>query len=500
MSARYVAVWFCYPQTDWYTRRNAERANRPVVIQCVERNRRIIREVNYKGETAGLQKGMTITDARALVPELEIIEEENGLLEKIIQALGFACIRFTPVVAMDKPDGLSFDASGCAHLWGGEQPYLQAIEKCLQRWGYAARAAMADTIGAAWAAARYADQKWIAPGEQLKAMESLPPQALRLEETVIAKLLQLGLQPIGRFMGMPRRALRRRFGPTLLERLDQALGFAIGHLEPLVPPVPYAERLPCLDPIVSAAGIEMAIEQLLEKLCQRLGKEGKGVREAVLKCFRVDGHVQQIQINTTRPSVQPVHLQKLLALKINTLQPDLGFELFILEATRVDDAEPEQQRIWDGGSSDKTVLAELLDRIEGKLGKGLIQRYQPAAHYWPERAYMRIEPFAENKNNEWPVPLQRPRPVCLFPRPVSIEVTAPVPDYPPMLFRYKGKLHKVKRADGPERIGQEWWLQSGDHRDYYTVEDEEGVRFWIFRDGHYDVKRQRHWYLHGIFA
>ncbi len=500
MVARYVAIWLCYPQTDWYMRRDPGRAKRPVVIQRTEQNRRIIGEVNYKGEQSGLQKGMTITDARALIPELEIIEEENGLLEKLIRALGLACIRFTPVVAMDNPDGLLMDASGCAHLWGGELAYLEAIEKCLRKWGYAARAAMADTIGAAWALARYGENKCIAPGAQTKAMQQLPPQALRLEETVITKLLQLGLQPIGRFMAIPRRVLRRRFGPSLLERLDQALGFTMEYLEPLEPPVPYAERLPCLEPIVNEKGIGIAIEQLLEKICERLTKEGKGVREAVLRCFRVDGHIQQIQINTTRPSVQPKHLQKLFELKINTLQPDLGFELFILEATRVDDADAEQQRIWDGGSSDKTVLAELLDRIEGKLGKGLIHRYQPAEHYWPERSYMRIEVFTEPKNAEWPVPLQRPRPICLFPQPVSIEVTAPVPDYPPMLFRYKGKLHKIKKADGPERIEEEWWLQSGEHRDYYTVEDEEGLRFWIFRDGHYDAQRKRHWYLHGIFA
>ena len=82
--------------------------------------------------------------------------------------------------------------------------------------------------------------------------------------------------------------------------------------------------------------------------------------------------------------------------------------------------------------------------------------------------------------------------------PEYIEVTAPVPDYPPMLFRYKGKLHKIIKADGPERIEQEWWLQDGQHRDYYAVEDEEGYRYWLFRLGHYDENYQ--WFIHGFFA
>jgi len=91
------------------------------------------------------------------------------------------------------------------------------------------------------------------------------------------------------------------------------------------------------------------------------------------------------------------------------------------------------------------------------------------------------------------------RPLQLLQSPEPIEVTAPIPDYPPMLFRYKGKIHKILRADGPERIEQEWWLQQGQHRDYYRVEDEEGHRYWLFRLGHYHDKSFK-WFLHGYFA
>ena len=87
-----------------------------------------------------------------------------------------------------------------------------------------------------------------------------------------------------------------------------------------------------------------------------------------------------------------------------------------------------------------------------------------------------------------------------YQKPEPIEVTAPIPDYPPMLFRYKGKLHKIIKADGPERIEQEWWLQEGQHRDYYCVEDEEGCRYWLFRSGHYDAEKTYQWFIHGFFA
>jgi protein ImuB len=91
------------------------------------------------------------------------------------------------------------------------------------------------------------------------------------------------------------------------------------------------------------------------------------------------------------------------------------------------------------------------------------------------------------------------RPLSLLPRPEKIEVSVPVPDYPPLLFRYRDRRYRIVKADGPERIEQEWWLEEGLHRDYYAVEDENGARYWLFRSGHFD-EEQSAWYLHGFFA
>jgi protein ImuB len=120
----------------------------------------------------------------------------------------------------------------------------------------------------------------------------------------------------------------------------------------------------------------------------------------------------------------------------------------------------------------------------------------PDEHYWPERSIKQASSLQETTSTEWKV--DRPRPMHLLATPQSIQVAAPVPDYPPMNFRYKNKLHKILKADGPERIEQEWWIQDGQHRDYYVVEDEEGCRYWLFRSGHYDEDYE--WFIHGFFA
>jgi protein ImuB len=94
------------------------------------------------------------------------------------------------------------------------------------------------------------------------------------------------------------------------------------------------------------------------------------------------------------------------------------------------------------------------------------------------------------------------RPIRLFERPQPIDVTAALPDAPPMLFRWRKVLHRIARADGPERISSEWWrgADDGQVRDYYRVENTQGLRFWVFREGLYGGNRLPQWYLHGVFA
>jgi protein ImuB len=175
----------------------------------------------------------------------------------------------------------------------------------------------------------------------------------------------------------------------------------------------------------------------------------------------------------------------------------LGIELFTLDAPKIEDYLPNQENMWTTSSGlDDIRLAELLDRIAGRVGESAIHRYLPAEHYWPERSYKIANSLQEPLETSWRS--DKPRPIQLLPTPEKIEVTAPIPDYPPMLFRLKGKIHKILKADGPERIEQEWWIQQGQHRDYYRVEDEEGKRYWIFRLGHYHDKIYQ-WFLHGYF-
>jgi protein ImuB len=141
-------------------------------------------------------------------------------------------------------------------------------------------------------------------------------------------------------------------------------------------------------------------------------------------------------------------------------------------------------------------LASLVDRLTARLGEGAVRRPLLRESHWPERAVELVPPFAPGRNAK----PARSRPVRLLPRPEPVETVAPVPDDPPVLFRWRRVMHRVRRADGPERIAGEWWRHSNELRDYYRIEDESGRRFWLYRSGLYRPDEPARWFLHGVFA
>ncbi|MEZ5017281.1 MAG: DNA polymerase Y family protein [Flavipsychrobacter sp.] len=498
MAKRFVSIWFRYLTTDWLTRRKPELKNIPFVFAAPERGRMVVKAVNPIASANGISPGMVVADGRAILPSLQVFDDQHGKDVTLLTAIAEWCIRYTPIAAIDPPDGLILDVSGCTHLWGSELQYLKDLLGRLSAFGYSVRPGMADTIGCAWAIARFGlSNPVIESGKQVEALNLLPPAALRLETSTNERLNKLGLIEIGKFMTMPRSALRRRFGQSLLSRLDQALGQEIEVLVPVKPIEPYQERLPSLEPVRTAQAIEYALQELLDKICQRLTAEEKGIRKAVFKCYRIDNNIQSIDIGTAKASRNAMHLFRLFEIKIGQIMPALGIELFVLEATVVEHLSSNQEAIWNFSYNRQKELAELLDRIAVKVGMHTIHRYLPDEHHWPERSFKEAKSLEEEATTTWQDDL--PRPVHLLRDPELIEVTVAMPDYPPMLFKHKGNLYRVKKADGPERIEQEWWIEQGLYRDYYCVEDDKGARYWLFRLGHY-LNHEPKWFIHGFFA
>jgi protein ImuB len=184
-------------------------------------------------------------------------------------------------------------------------------------------------------------------------------------------------------------------------------------------------------------------------------------------------------------------------MKIDRIEPGFGIEAMRLVAGRVEPLAPEQL----SGGRPPPDLAELVDRLAGRLGARRLYRRSAVESDVPERSVARVGPLAPARG--WP---QWPRPVRLLSPPERVEnVVALLPDQPPRRFTWRGRPYRVARADGPERIHGEWWKRLGEAdavRDYFQVEDEEGARFWLYRRGDGEDPRtgDLSWYLHGVFG
>ncbi|WP_244439352.1 Y-family DNA polymerase [Azospirillum baldaniorum] len=333
-------------------------------------------------------------------------------------------------------------------------------------------------------------------------LSPLPVAALRLPAATVDGLAAVGLRRIGDLHALPRATLAARFGPELLRRLDQAYGRLDEPLSPRLPVPPHSVRLALPEPITTAEAIAEALRRLLTALCAGLENTGEGARRLRLELHRVDRRLedtpQTLVIGTGHPVRRPDALMRLFAQKLDRVEPGPGLELMVLSATEAGPLAAAQAAL-DGGADGQPELGELMDRLGNRLGERAVLRLVPRQSWLPERSVAPASAFSEASGGAlWPT--DRPRPVRLLAPPEPIEAMALVPDDPPAMFLWRGVQHRIRRADGPERIEAEWWRRDGEPRDYYRVEDEAGHRFWVYRQGLYRPGVAALWFLHGFFG
>jgi len=542
---RIVSLWLPTLATDRIARRTGTKppdpaSEAPRVTVAGERGRLIVAGVNAAARALGIVPVMPLADARALVPGIDVHEADPAGDAKTLDGLAAWCARYTPWVAVEAgtppgSGGLWLDVSGCAHLFGGEVALLDDLVGRLRKLGFGARAALTDTGGAAWAWARFGDDgdPVLPPGGAKQALAGLPVAALRLSPESVDTLDRLGLRRIGALYDLPSAPLTARLGDEVRRRLDQALGALDEPLSPRAPAAPFSARLAFPEPVSLPGDIEAALERLLTMLCTRLEAAHLGARRIDFTIHRSDGSHDGIRAGASRPNRDPRHLMRLLAPSLERLDPagpdgHSGVEVAVLAFPGVAAFEAGQRAMPQIGrgigagigagelaltphrtpdrtpnrTSSDPELAALADRLAGRLGAGNVRMLALRESHWPERAAIKhvvLDGPPPASAAQQDMPLRPPRPLRLFPRPQRIDVTNIAAR--PAAFRWRRFTHEIVRAEGPERIAPEWWLElnkpPSPARDYFRVEDRAGRRFWMFREVENDPER---WFLHGQFG
>ncbi len=476
----------------------------PVVLSVQGTHGPIVHAMSAEAARRDVVPGARVVDVQAIHPDLHVeqadTQGDRALLERVVMWAR----RWCPWTVRDREDGILMDITGAAHLFGGEARMLRDIGQRFRMQGLSARLAVAPTRGAAQMLARYGGGGVICEADDVEvALAPLPVEALRIDRDTVRLLQRLGLKTVGRLMEVPRVALMRRFDRMAAEvnplvLLDRALGRAGDPLNAPEDAVRWLARVRLPEPVIDP---EPHLEALAADLCRQLARAEQGARRLRLTIYRVDGEWRSRDVALASSSREAAHLVRLMAGKLEGIDPGFGFDLLTLEALAVEPLALHQDHL-DGSRDAGKDVAALLDRLTAKLGPEKVTWSAWCESHVPERVEGRVAALAGDARAA--PALVKERPLRLLEPAEEIAVLYAVPEGPPARFRWRRVAYLTARFEGPERIAPEWWRDRPGTRlrDYYKVEAGDGRRFWLFREGVLGDGRgsDPRWFMQGIFA
>jgi protein ImuB len=426
-----------------------------VIVQQVK-NAIAIAALNDAAARLGLKAGMALADAKAMYPTLTVMDADPEADRTLLEAIADWCDRYTPLIGLDPPDGLTLDITGCAHLFGGEAAFCTDIVRRLGRQGLAARAAIADTVGCAWAVARFSEfpspckgeggahsasktrvnalsgagrgsrlstnrfggcngtpsrtasrfdlplagggYAIVPPGGARAALLPLRLAALRIAPGIEAALGQAGLKCIADVIDRPRAPLAARFGEEFIRRIDQAVGRDDEPITPRLPVPPYVAERRFADPILLESDVLATTELLAQELARMLERRGEGARRLQVALFRTDGKVHRAAVGTGAPLRDPARMRALFAERLAAVgevcDPGFGFDVVRLAALATERCDPVQTGL--AAPDHAAELAHLVDRLGARFGLRRVTRPVPQDSHIPEFAVAAV-PAAEDR-------------------------------------------------------------------------------------------------------
>ena len=567
-SRRIMAIWLMRLAIDrWRQNRQAPEGEgkdaQPLALIAETAHGLRIAAANAAGlGQAGARPGMMLADARALCPSLATAPSDPAADLALLEKLALWAQRWGPWSAVHPPDGVLVDITGAARLFGGEARLLADARALLAGRGFAARLAIAPTAGAAWALSHYGTEGAIFhPGDSLDA---LPVAALRLDDDVPAAAAPSRAQADRRS-----RRDRARCACPPLPHTSRAGSQSAGAAGPAARPCARAtaagdraRRTPgpappdgADPPPCSARPGVWPISPGTWRGCWKGACWGRGGSNCA--CGGLMARCIRRHLELASSSRDPEHISGLLEARLGHIEAGFGIELVRLRAPWTERLALSQADLEAAAETHGTSLSACIDRLTVRLGEGAVHRPVPHASHVPERAQrweslsgapstsvdglrpilppiptpapppghpeytisLGGRPHRRKCPPDISVPLGRERagaassreagqerPLKLLDRAEPIAVIHASPEGLPRRFRWRGQVHEVARAEGPERIAPEWWRErSGARlRDYYRIEDEEGRRYWIYRAGLAgDGRGPRpdappEWFLHGL--
>jgi protein ImuB len=414
--------------------------------------------------------GMSLAEAMAVLAVAhgsrachvaEVDPDDPAADRESLERLARWCRRFSPTVGIEQtvagePECLCLDVTGTAGFFGGEESLARTAVWTLAARGLHGRAAIADTPGAAWAAAHHTDavsracgatpavivhraaagsspagarraarrrSRWavVPRGEAAARLAALPVAALRIDEATAVAVAEVGIDTLEGLLALSSRSLAARFPPLLRRRLAEFRGETP---EPIVPPG--GEALPqesqAFDFPVRSADLDERellglVEPLLGRCLAPLTARGEGVLAVQVRleqAARMAAAPTVIDVGLFRPTSSLPHLVELVRLRLGRIRPPVEIDGIAVEVIAAGVASCRQRLLFGGGtggleSGDADAeVAMLLDRLAGRLGRGAVCEPQLVGDAQPEHAWIAAPPSTRPPAEGRPAPQGRP--------------------------------------------------------------------------------------------
>ena len=478
-----------------------DRALQPFVVASSGRHPRVV-AANAPARDAGIRRGQSITAALALAPAVTLRERDPAAEEQALAEIATLALAFTPHASLSPPDAVVAEIGGSLRLFGGQARLVERLRAAAGAQGCATRIALAPTPLAASLLARAGSTTAAPDIAQLPAaLAPLPLTLLGLDPGALTALDAAGITTLGEARRLPRAALARRFGRTLVDALDHAFGERPDPRPPYLPPPRFERRLPLPAPVATVDALGFGVHRLVSDLADWLLARDLGVTRLSLTLVH-ERHLRERGLPPTvvtfalaGPARAPAHLLAVLRERLARVALPAPVEAIVLASDGTATLPGRNLGLLPEDAAGAAIVP-LVERLRSRLSDDAVVLLESRAEHRPEHAMRTVATVHGAPASKHAAAMSGHAGPC---------ASLPAAARPLWLLDQARPLRTTLETqpwilrDGPERIESGWWDGCDLRRDYFVAETPQGEIVWIYRDHRYGAD-DGEWFLHGFFA
>ncbi len=455
--------------------------DQPFAVFEQHKGKRQIYQANTLAVAQGLTAGMALNAAYALCQGLKVAMRDPSAEVIYLQRYAQSATAFTPSMVLSCPDTLLLEVRHSLRLFGG----LQALHRQLSlAFDVPHLIACAPVADAAELMARNNIAKVVrAPGRLKAALGDIGIASLPIAEKQVFQLSRCGLHVLKDLWRLPRHDLARRFGPDLINLLDQLCGERIQPRVMFVSKQRFSAKHVFEQEADNTEHVLQAAEHLLKQAQQFLQMRACLCEKVTFYlgypyCRGTVRDDMGIHVYAQRGGDAPRHFLPQLRERLQRIQFERAVDQLILRIDHIRPCHNDTGDLFRRRNQSQESWQDLLDILFARLGKKRIYNIDLKPDHRPEYAWQKNVAWHTVKTSSKEMN-RSVRPVWLFNKPVKC--------WP---------RHFNLLSDA-ERLEAGWWAQQDVRREYYQASDTSGRRCWLFRDLQ---DTHQSWYVHGLFA